>query len=80
MKNWLRTAIQKELVMRSLKVTVIVGTLLVAINQGDSLLTGTLPTDAIWKIPMTYCVPYCVSTYASVSAVLAKSDAGPSQV
>ena len=66
--------------MRSLKVAGIVGTILVAINQGDSLLTGTLPTDAIWEIPMTYCVPYCVSTYASVSAVLAKSGAGSSRV
>ena len=80
MKNWLRTAIQRELVMRSLKVAGIVGTILVAINQGDALLTGDLPAAAIWKIPLTYFVPYCVSTYASVSAVLAKSDAGSSAV
>lgn len=75
MRNWLRTAIQRELVMRSLKVAGIVGTVLVAINQGDALLAGALPTEAMWKIPMTYCVPYCVSTYASVSAVLAKTNA-----
>ena len=75
MKNWLRTAIQKELVKRSLKVAVIVGTILVAINQGDALLAGGLPAEAVWKIPMTYLVPYCVSTYASVSAVLAKNNA-----
>ncbi len=80
MKNWLRTAIQRELVMRSLKVAGIVGTILVAINQGDALLTGDLPAAAIWKIPLTYFVPYCVSTYAGVSAVLAKSDAGSSPV
>jgi hypothetical protein len=75
MKNWLRTAIQRELVIRSLKVAGIVGTVLVAINHGDALLAGTLPNEAMWKIPMTYCVPYCVSTYASVSAVLAKGNA-----
>ena len=80
MKNWLRAAIQKEIVMRSLKVAGIVGTILVAINQGDALLGGGLPAEAMWKVPMTYLVPYCVSTYASVAAVLAKSNAGPSQV
>jgi len=79
MKNWLRTAIQRDIVMRSLKVGGIVGTILVAINQGDALLAETLPAEAIWKIPMTYCVPYCVSTYASVSAVLAKSHGGSSR-
>ncbi len=61
--------------MRSLKVGGIVGTILVAINQGDALLTDSLPAAAVWKIPMTYCVPYCVSTYASVSAVLTRSHA-----
>ncbi|MCH7854789.1 MAG: nitrate/nitrite transporter NrtS [Proteobacteria bacterium] len=80
MQNWLRTAIQRELVMRSLKVAGIVGTILVFINQGDSLLAGGLPAAAIWKIPLTYFVPYCVSTYASVAAVLAKSGADKSQV
>ncbi len=26
----------------------------------------------IWKIPLTYLVPYCVSTYAGVSAIIAE--------
>ncbi len=65
--------------MRSLKVAAVVGTILVAINQGDALLAGTLATNAWWKIPMTYCVPYCVSTYACVAAVLANSGANSSQ-
>ncbi len=65
--------------MRSLKVGAIVGTILVAINQGDAFFAGTLPADAMWKIPMTYRVPYCVSTYACVSALLAKGGAESSQ-
>lgn len=65
--------------MRSLKVGGIVGAILVAINQGDALPPETLPAKAIWKIPMTCCVPYCVSTYASVSAGLAKSGANRPQ-
>jgi hypothetical protein len=69
MMSWLKTATRKDVVMRGMKVGAAVGTILVAINQGDLLLAGTLPAEAWWKIPLTYVVPYCVSTYASVSAM-----------
>jgi len=46
----------------------IVGTLLLIINQGDVMLGGAAP-DLV-KTILTYLVPYCVSTYASVSAKL----------
>ena len=65
---------RRDVVMRGLKVGGIVGTVLVAINQGDLLLAGVLPADAIWKIPLTYCVPYCVSAFANVSAILDKQS------
>lgn len=74
MKPWLKVALRKDVVLRGLRVGGIVGTILVAINQGDLLLAGNLPIDALWKIPLTYCVPYCVSTYASVSAIRSVSD------
>jgi hypothetical protein len=74
MKLWLTTALRRVVVIRGLKVGGIVGTILVAINQGDLFLAGSLPLDALWKIPLTYCVPYCVSTYASVSAIRSASD------
>ena len=67
--SWLSTACSEEVVRRSLKVSVIVGTVLVAINQGDLLLSGAADADLFWKIPMTYCVPYAVSTFASVDAL-----------
>ena len=43
-----------------------IGTLLVAINQGDDMLDG----EAInWvKLVLTYCVPYGVATFAGVRA------------
>ncbi|MEM7082994.1 MAG: nitrate/nitrite transporter NrtS [Pseudomonadota bacterium] len=47
----------------------LVGTILVAINQGDVFVTGALTSDLLWRIPLTYLVPYCVSTYASVDAI-----------
>ena len=74
MRMWLTIAFRRDVVVRGLKVGGAIGTILVAINQGDLLVAGNLPLDAIWKIPLTYCVPYCVSTYASVSAIRSASD------
>jgi hypothetical protein len=74
MTSWLKIALRKDVVLRSLRVGAIVGTILVAINQGDTLLAGDLPLEALWKIPLTYCVPYCVCTYASVSSIRSGSD------
>jgi hypothetical protein len=69
--TWLQAATRPDVVKRSLKVALIVGTILALINQGNVLLSGVFAPELIWKIPMTYCVPFCVSTYASVQAILA---------
>lgn len=53
---------------RALKVALVVGTILVAINQGDVLLHGHLPP--IWKIILTYMVPYSVSSYSSAAFIV----------
>lgn len=72
MTDWFKCAMRRDVFLRGLKVAAVVGTVLVAINQGDLLLTGQLTGDAVWKIPLTYLVPYCVSTYASVAAIRAE--------
>ena len=54
---------------RSARVAVVVGTFLVALNQGDRLLSlgdSALAGDLLWKIPLTYCVPFCVATYGAL--------------
>ena len=59
---------------RAFCVTVLVGTLLNAINQGSAMLgQGELN----WvKLVLTYLVPYCVATYGAVSARLSHHRAG----
>jgi hypothetical protein len=74
MKHWLEIALRRDVVHRSFKVASIVGTILVLINYWDRLLPYSLDAGAYTKIAMTYCVPYCVSTYASVSATLARAN------
>ena len=52
-------------VRRALKVSAIVGTALVAINQGDLILAGHWPP--LWKLLLTYLVPYSVSSYSTAA-------------
>jgi len=56
------------IVRRSLIIAAIVGTILNLIAQGDFLMDGQ-PLN-YWKICLTFCVPYCVSTYGAVTARL----------
>ena len=48
---------QKQIVVRSLKVAAVVGTILVAINYGDKFYPLALASGDWVKIAMTYCVP-----------------------
>jgi len=43
----------------------VVGTLLTAINHGDVILSGLAPPT--WKVVLTYCVPYCVTTWGAIT-------------
>ena len=53
-------------VRRSFLISLIVGTLLTAINQGTLLVQGDLPARLAWQVPLTYVVPYCVATIGAV--------------
>ena len=56
------------LLRNSAKVALVVGTFLVVLNQGDKLIGSTpLSSDLWWKIPLTYCVPFCVATYGALA-------------
>jgi hypothetical protein len=73
MNSWLEIARRRDIVQRSLKVASIVGTILALINYWDRLIPYSLDYNAWVKIALTYCVPYCVSTYASVGATLTQA-------
>ena len=58
-------AFEGDTVGRALKVAAVVGSILILINQGDLVFQGKLPPP--WKLLLTYCVPYSVSTYSAAS-------------
>ena len=57
----------RPMLRRSLIVAVVVGTILTLLNQGDVVFAGNWPGALYWKVPLTYCVPFCVATYGALS-------------
>lgn len=50
----------------------VVGTILTTINHGDLILQGDFPP--LIKVALTYCVPFCVTTWGAVLGKKALSD------
>lgn len=69
MPEWISIAKRPEVLRRSVKVGLLVGTILGALNYGDMIVTGTMATGDWLKMALTYLVPFSVSTHASVTAI-----------
>jgi uncharacterized membrane protein len=69
--QWLAYAAMGSVVRRSLKVSLIVGTLIGLINYSDRFFADAMTSRDWFKVVVTYVVPYLVSTYAAVSAIIA---------
>ncbi len=69
MKNLLRAARSRKVVLDALRVSLVVGSILNLINQASALLSGS---GVSWPhILLNYVVPYCVSSYSA-----AKNEVG----
>ena len=55
---------------KAILTALVVGSILISINHGDFIVDGSMP--ASWKIILTYCVPYCVTTWGAVTGKLAQ--------
>ena len=70
MTNWLHLAFSKRVVLRALIMALIVGPILVLINQGDYILFDNTTRFSWMKLILTFLVPYIVSTISSVMTLL----------
>ena len=61
-------AFSRGVVARAVKVTLVVGCILTAINHGDALLAGDIDSVRLAKVLLTFLVPYCVSVYTAAAA------------
>ena len=66
---WLQLATSARVIKTAVKVALVVGTLLALINHGSSLLVAEVSATQWLQIGLTYLVPYCVSTYSSVTTL-----------
>ncbi len=67
----LRLVFGRRIVRRSLIVALVVGTVLNAINQGSEVWDGH---PVIWRLILTYCVPFLVSSYGAYSAIRTQDE------
>ena len=61
--------LSRNIQTRALKTAAVVGTLLALINYLDILVQGSVTPSIVFKIILTYSVPYFVAGYSSVSAL-----------
>ena len=61
----LKQATQKDLLVRALRVSILVGIILNIVNN-PVLFNNSLDGINIYKVLLTFIVPFCVSLYSSV--------------
>lgn len=72
--EWCGLACRGSVVRRGLKFAVVVGSILIAINHGDAILSGQLSRANYLKMALTVLVPYVVSVLSSVGAMRYATD------
>ncbi len=74
MNDALRHSLSWPIMKRSLAITVIAGSLLNLINQGEALWAEA---DVDWlTLVLTYAVPFCVSTFGAYSVYASRDGSG----
>lgn len=70
MNIWLTSCLTKPVMKRASSTALIVGTILILINHGNSLLKGEVDLTRVLQMCLTVLVPYIVSTVSSVSTLM----------
>lgn len=63
---------RRPIVHTAVRVALVVGSLLNAINQGQRLVAGE--GVILWQVVLNYVVPYCVSTYSAARLELRRQQ------
>jgi hypothetical protein len=73
-RNALRICFRREHLRRTVKIALIVGTLLTAINQLDIIVKGSADALTWVKCGLNYCVPFIVSNLGLLAGKRAEAD------
>ncbi len=52
---------------RSAAIALVVGFVQVAVNQGDLIIAGDASSAMMWKIPLTWLIPFAVATFGALT-------------
>ena len=77
LRRFATTALRPEIVRRAAVTSLIIGTVLAAINHGLEIISFDVGLGRLLRIGLTYAVPYCVSTYAATMQELRHRTSNP---
>ena len=60
-------AIKTQVLYKATRISLVVGPVLVVVNNLDHFLAGTLPRYFVVKAALSFAVPFCVATYSAMS-------------
>jgi len=72
-----RYAFERTCVLRSVKIALVVGTVLALINHFNAIIGGSLDAVSSAQILLTYFVPYTVATIGSAAQAVQMEDLSP---
>src|SRR5712692_406265 len=58
--------LERATLLFSIKMALVVGTLLAVINHGQAIVTGHFTSDRLFPLLLTYCVPFTVAMYSQI--------------
>jgi hypothetical protein len=58
--------LERPTLLFSIKMALVVGTLLAVINHGQAIITGHFTSDRLLPMLLTYCVPFAVAMYSQI--------------
>ena len=73
-RGWRSAATDRSILGRSAIMCLVVGAVLTFINHGDQLIRGELDSSMLWKVPLTFLVPFVVATFSGAAAIRTRVD------
>ncbi len=68
MLTCLRCALRHiPMLRRSAAIALVVGFVQVAVNQGDLIIAGDASSALMWKVPLTWLIPFAVATFGALT-------------
>ncbi len=58
--------LERPTLLFSIRMALVVGTLLAVINHGQAIVTGHFTSDRLLPMLLTYCVPFSVAMYSQI--------------